>query len=108
MQNANQTKNAGNGNDRDAAIQIPAEGESKFSEIYYGVIRKFLGDAACKEEDFWHTTVRERTAAVSKLAMIIAELTSSNKEDREWAKKEVRELVKLGREQSTFNQGDMK
>jgi len=38
-------------------------------------------------------------SALTQLALILEQLTSTDKSDREYAKKKVRELVKLGKEQ---------
>lgn len=56
---------------------------------------------ATKEVQSRHPEWDDRTAepfAIYTLTAIIADLTSSNKADREFAKRSVRELVKLGKE----------
>lgn len=75
------------------------EEKSKFECIIDGAIEKATTEAPQREhEEFFQASSRQSHTAACQLAMIIKNLTSANKEDRERAKKEVRELVKIGKE----------
>lgn len=68
---------------RDAAAQISADDEfNKARAIWKGALAK--EDGSENRAGFW-------------LALQLADLTSSSKFDREFAKEKVRELVKLGK-----------
>ena len=79
---------------RDAAVQIDEEIQNAYAkadEIWKGAVM---------EEKREHNRTAESTylGAGYGLALVLMNLTSSNKFDRERAKKRVRELVKLGQE----------
>jgi hypothetical protein len=112
MQRTNQPQTTSNPTVRDAAVQIGAEGQNvsqekttgcpehdKFDALITGAkvtaeARKDYRETA----DFRQKTSDRNFTMACQLAMIIANLTSSNRDNRERAKKEVRHLVKLGQE----------
>ena len=96
MKDANQPQTTNNHNDRDAAAQIQGRAERwELDYLLAGVKADILrtvtsGNCVCE-------SVLTNTVAAD-LACIIKMLTSCVKSEREWAKKKVRELVRLGRE----------
>lgn len=75
------------------------EEKSKFECIIDGAIEKATAEEPRREyEEFYQASSQQSHAAACQLAMIIKNLTSTNKDARERAKKEVRELVKIGKE----------
>lgn len=75
------------------------EEKTKFECIFDGA-KKQQSDRKPrrKGQDFWDHMAEINSATACQLAMLVANLTSANKDDRERAKKEVRELVKIGKE----------
>ena len=98
---------------RDAAVQICGEEKDVNKQ---GVVSRETLTEADKEVILKSTLIRYGTIkkvqerhpdwdnitaqpfAVYDLCAILADLTSSSKENREWAKRQVRELVRLGKE----------
>lgn len=75
------------------------EEKTKFECIFDGAKQQQIDKKPrCKGQAFWAYFAELHSATSCQLAMIIANLTSANQNDRERAKKEVRELVKLGKE----------
>ena len=73
--------------------------KTKFEAILDGAKKKEEMRRPNKDNtEFWHHTSRINYGMAAELAMIIKNLTSTSKDDREYAKKKVRELIKLGRE----------
>ena len=94
MRNSDQPQNTEQKLVRDASVQISEEenGYSKAKALWAGALIKDKAETPNASEDYliW--------GAAYGLAIIIQNLTSSDKLNRERAKKEVRELVKLGKE----------
>lgn len=75
------------------------EEKTKFEYIYDGARKQCLEKHPQKNgQDFWEHVAEVQTDMACKLSSILANLTSSNKNERELAKMKVRELVKLGQE----------
>ena len=103
MQKEHQPQTTEQTNDRDATIQIPNGGKTKPECIQAGVIARATARRAkplpsIVEPGYWMVQYDVAESGLSFLAFIVDALTSSDKYDREWGKKQVRELVKLGRE----------
>lgn len=75
------------------------EEKSKFECIIDGAEKLCVTKKPIKDgEDYWVYAASRNYDMALKLASILANLTSSDKWLREDAKKQVRELVKLGQE----------
>ncbi len=73
--------------------------KDKFAAILEGIEKKEKETHPEREkEDVFQYSSRIHYGMACELAMIIDNLTSANKDDRERAKAKVRGLVKLGRE----------
>jgi hypothetical protein len=71
----------------------------KYSAILEGIEKKEKETHPAREkEEVFQYSSRIHYGMACELAMIINNLTSANKDDRERAKAKVRELVKLGKE----------
>lgn len=105
MQNATQPQTTNNSNDRDAAIQIPNGGKTKLECIRAGAMAMAAAQRATplpsrENPGYWMVQYDVAESGLTQLAFIVEALTSSDKYDREWGKKRVRELVKLGKASS--------
>ena len=90
-------------NDRDAAIQIPQNWKPKRRCIKDGAVAEALAERGLESLDDlaakgWAARCFAAEEVSGKLSYLIELLTSSNKDNREFGKERVRELVKLGRE----------
>ena len=96
MQTTTQPQTTNNSNDRDASVQIPeTEEKAKFFCLIDGAkaaVKQQLAASGVEPEP------GITSAALGYLARTLELLTSSEKHERERAKKRVRELVKLGRQ----------
>lgn len=112
MHQSNQPKTTSNSLNRDAAVQISEEGEDAKkhcinNELFHvkqgegepskgELIRNGLGKEM--REDYPDADFETITNyAYGSLSAICGLLTGTNRDGREWAKKEIRRLVKLGK-----------
>lgn len=104
MQKQSQPQTTNNSNVRDASVQIRAGRHTpgpydKYRAILTGIEKKEKETHPEREkEEIFQYSSRIHYGMACELALIIQNLTSVNKEDRERAKAKVREMVKLGKE----------
>ena len=101
MRNSDQPQNTKQNLVRDASVQISEEDQAvilKSTLIRYGAPKRVQ-----ERHPEWDKLTAQ-PFAVYDLCAILADLTSSNKENRDWAKQQVRELVKLGKEAGNESQ----
>ena len=72
--------------------------KQKFQHLLKGIEKKEEERYPRNEQDFFYHKGRINYGMACELAMIIQNLTSASRDDREYAKKKVRELVKIGQE----------
>lgn len=115
MHQSNQPKTTSNSDARDAAAQISEEAENHCINNDLFHVEPEGGDAPLTQTDsgyekadaIWNGVIRKKSigrepydAIYSSgywLAIQLERLTSADRRDREMAKKEIRELVKLGK-----------